>query len=105
MASNKIHFEHPTTGEIRQAPVGFSWTMLFFGFFPPLFRGDWKWAIITLLIGFISCGLSFLVFIFIYNKLYIKDLINKGFKARTVDKGDIKAVETKLGINIPKTSN
>ncbi|MGH8655103.1 MAG: hypothetical protein ACREYE_24345 [Gammaproteobacteria bacterium] len=58
MAYNTIHFQHPTTGQIREAPVGFSWTCFFFGFFPAFFRGDWKWGIIMLLIALITFGLS-----------------------------------------------
>jgi len=43
MAYTTITFENPRTEHIKQAPVGFSWTVLLFGFFPRLFRGDWKW--------------------------------------------------------------
>ena len=34
---------------MKLAPVGYSWTNLFFGFFVPLFRGDWKWAVLDVL--------------------------------------------------------
>lgn len=102
MAYTKVVFENPNTGHIKEAPVGFSWTVFFFGFFPPLFRGDWKWGIIMFLLTLITFGLSGLVFMFIYNKLYIKDLIGSGFKAKSVESGTLDEVSQKLGINLPR---
>lgn len=67
-------------GVTKQVKVGFSWTMLFFGVFVPLFRGDIKWFLITLLIGLLTAGLSWLVFPFFYNKVYLEDLLNSGYK-------------------------
>ena len=75
----------------KQAKVGFSWTTLFFSFFVPLLRGDFKWAILMFLVEvFISIGLvipifilSFLVhlvFPFIYNRKYIEGLLENGYK-------------------------
>ena len=74
-------------GVQKQGFVGFSWTMLFFGFFVPLFRGDLKWAAImffgTILLGFATLGIGGavlgIVMSFVYNKIYIKDLIEKGW--------------------------
>ena len=63
----------------REAPVGFSWAVLFFNFFPPLFRSDWKWAAIMALAAFLSFGFSALVFCFAYNRLHIKDLLANGY--------------------------
>ncbi|MCR6109838.1 DUF2628 domain-containing protein [Bacillus sp. A301a_S52] len=75
-------------GVIKEVKVGFSWTTLFFGFFPALFRGDLKWAtilfIITLVVGIATVGFGAwvpgVVFSFVYNKLFIKDLLDKGYK-------------------------
>ena len=83
MAYTHINLKHPLTGDLRRAPVGFSWTVLFFGCFPAFFRTDWKWFIIMLLVGMCTYGLSSLVFMFIYNKLYITDLINKGYRIQS----------------------
>jgi hypothetical protein len=55
--------------------VGFSWTVLFFGFFVPLCRGDWKWFLIMLLVCALSLGLANLVLCFVYNKIYTKSLL------------------------------
>lgn len=75
-------------GLSKQVKVGFSWTTFFFGFFPALFRGDLKWAAIMFVIALavgsftfgIGSGISGIVFSFVYNKIYIKELIEKGYK-------------------------
>ena len=78
---------------IKEVKVGFSWTTFFFGFFPALFRGDFKWAVIqfacqavvSVLAYSINPNLSELgwlvgiIFSFFYNQLYIKDLLAKGY--------------------------
>ena len=101
MAYTSIIFENPLTGSIKEAPVGFSWTTFFFGFFPALFRSDFKWAIIQFVLALITFNLSGLVFMFIYNKLYITDLIGSGYKARSIASGDMSAAAARLGMNIP----
>ncbi len=101
MAYTSIIFENEETGAIKEAPVGFSWTTFFFGFFPALFRGDWKWGLIMFALYLVTLGLSGLIFMFIYNKLYIKGLINAGFKAKSIASGDMEFAASKLGFEIP----
>src|SRR5437763_223617 len=98
----KLALENPNTGIIKKAPVGFSWTTLFFSGLPALFRGDIKWLIVQFLIACCTFGVSGIVFAFIYNKIYIQKLLEKGFKVTAVEEGTFEDARKKLGINLPK---
>ncbi|MDX6153587.1 DUF2628 domain-containing protein [Marinococcus sp. PL1-022] len=75
-------------GIMKETKIGFSWTTFFFGFFVPLFRGDMKWFLIMLIggavVGLITSGIGGwiigVIFAFMYNKIYIKELIEKGYR-------------------------
>ena len=101
MAYAKIYFENPRSGMVREAPVGFSWTTFFFGFFPALFRGHWVGFLIILLSALVTFGLLNLVFMFIYNKMYVRHLINDGYKAKSAT-ADLEFVQQKMNLNIPR---
>ena len=77
------------TGEQKQVKKGFSWTMLFFGVFVPLLRGDWKWFLITFAIALLTSGASWFVFPFFYNRLYIDDLLKKGYSYPTSNSSSV----------------
>lgn len=66
-------------GVIKRAKIGFSWTTFFFGFFVPLIRGDAKWTIVILLADIFTIGLANFIFCFLYNKFYLRDLLEKGY--------------------------
>lgn len=101
MAFSTLNLKHPEYEVVKQAPVGFSWTVLLFGFFPPLFRGDWKWAMVILIAALCTFGLSTLVFMFIYNKLYVKSLLDRGYTS--LDSEEVlNPIEARLGMKIPK---
>lgn len=86
-------------GVTKDVKVGFSWTTLFFTFLPALFRGDLKWAfimfIITAIFGVFTLGIGGwvcgIVFSFVYNKIYIKELLEKGY--RPVNESDRAVLE------------
>ena len=121
MASNTIYFRNPNTGEMREAPVGYSWTVFCFNFIAPLFRSDWKGSGLILLINFVLLFSSFIwdpnqqhesahrslhfwvgaIIAGFYNKFYIKGLVKKGFQASGVDKGVLTEVVNKLDSSIP----
>lgn len=70
--------------------------------FEELFRGDVKYGVIQFVIAMVTMGLSNIVFAFIYNKLYIKDLIGQGFKAQSIASGDMNFASAKIGMQIPQ---
>lgn len=75
-------------GITKTTKAGISWTVFFFGFFVPLFRGDWKWAAIltvanmigNFIIPFAGGWAVNIIFMFKYNEWYINDLKEKGYK-------------------------
>ncbi len=81
-----MYLRNPLTGEKKKARVGFSWTTFFFGFWVPLIRGDWKWAVILFLLGllgFVTFGISSLILAIVfgikYNELHLSGLREKGY--------------------------
>jgi len=84
--------------------------MLFFGFFPPMFRGDWKWFGIILGIGFLFAIMSAgflgwvpaLVGAFIWNKSYLDNLIGRGYKLKGTGSGNFERVDGIVGYEVPR---
>ena len=115
MASSTVHLKSKHTGQMKQAPVGYSWTVLFFFFFVPFIRGDWKWGGIMLLLGVAtiitssamgapvpSYGPLSIIFGFVYNKIYLKGLISKGYEVTSIENGDIDFISSKIGVTLPQ---
>ena len=100
MAFATITFENKS-GVVKDAPVGFSWTTLFFWFFPALIRGDWFWAMIIFVASLVTFGVASLVFPFIYNRLYITSMIEGGYKIKNYT-GNKAQIESKLSMKLKK---
>ncbi|MBM7602369.1 hypothetical protein JOC75_000339 [Metabacillus crassostreae] len=75
-------------GVTKEVKIGFSWTTFFFGFIPALIRGDLKWAAIMFITAVVAGAVTLgfgawipgIIFSFVYNKVYIKDLLEKGYR-------------------------
>jgi hypothetical protein len=84
--------------------------MFFFAFFPPLFRGDWKWFAITLVGGLflalISGGLlgwlPGVIGAFVWNKSYLEALVRDGFQLKSTASGNLDRVDGFLGFNVAR---
>jgi hypothetical protein len=101
MAFATLNLKHRQNENIKKVPVGISWTVFFFGCFPAIFRGDWKWFLIMLILQIITFSLSSFVMMFIYNKIYLNSIIENGYAS--VDSNDVLSpIEGKLGMKIPK---
>lgn len=85
--ATQIKMENPRTGETVKGLYGFSWTTLFFGSFPALFRKDFitfigTFVVLVILAVFtmgIGSTIAMLAWAFMYNKYYTTNLVKKGF--------------------------
>jgi hypothetical protein len=88
-----VYMRNPLTGAKKRARTGFSWTSLLFGFWVPLFRGDWKWTAILLpsylVLAFLTLGLGNLVLGIVqgakYNEWHLDGLRESGYAPVTHD--------------------
>lgn len=83
MAHSNAVLVNPDTGETTEAPVGFSWTTFFFGMFPALLRGDFKWTAIIFVVALLVGPFSGVIFSFFYNKKYIKEMVSSGWRVKS----------------------
>ena len=78
--AHKFQVIDPASHRTAMAFQGFSWTCLFFGPFPALFRGHIVGFIIMFVVNVFTLGISLLVFPFIYNKMHYNWLVGRGFR-------------------------
>lgn len=76
------------TGLTIKGFVGFSWTTLFFGPFPALFRQDYLtfvgFFVVTVILGILTMGIgnaiAGIAWAFMYNKYYTRKLLERGYQ-------------------------
>lgn len=105
--ANPIAMKNPKTGELKTGYTGFSWTTLFFGFFPALFRADWitfigvfvVYSILTATTGFGGI-IAMFVWAFLYNRHYTLGLIKNGFVMNgSHEENKAAAIQLKIELN------
>jgi|TARA_R110002074_G_scaffold95163_3_gene207386 hypothetical protein len=100
----KLHMQNPNTGIKVTAPIGISWTTLFFCPIPAICRGDWKSVLIQLVLLGIAPILTNIVFAITYNKTHVKELLGKGFKVVDVEGGTLQLARDTTKIDLPTIS-
>lgn len=75
----KIQLKHSVSNSLKEVKYGFSWSSLFFGPIIPLLRGDIIWCILWFVLTGSTVLLFWMIFPFIYNKLYLKKLLSSGY--------------------------
>lgn len=78
--AHKVLLKHPTTGIMQKGFYGFSWTMFFFGGWPPIFRGDILQGLLVILLQWCTFGIGTFIYAFTYNKRYTLALLEKGYQ-------------------------
>lgn len=109
MAHGTVTVVNNFSGERKDIPVGYSWTVLFWGCFPALFRQDWKnfgiMAAVLVVTSFMYIAwIPLIVFSFIYNeKMCLRDHLDKGWKIKGYSgKYNLEYVERKMGYDFSK---
>jgi uncharacterized protein YecT (DUF1311 family) len=93
--------EHPNSGIIRKAPIGFSWSTLIFPSWTAFFRADWTAFFFQFATDYIFV-FGIIIWPFIYNKMYVNKLLERGFKVKDVRGMSLDAAKEKLAINLPQ---
>ena len=92
-----VMLKHPQTGILKKGLYGFSWTTLFFGGLPAIFRGDIIIGLVVMIASILTCGIAGLIWAFVYNKKYTLNLLEKGYVFNDTQENVLRAKE-KLGI-------
>ena len=85
MAHAIVYLQHPELTIRTEAPVGFSWTCLFFGFLLFAYRGDLWLSLICLFITCILGPLPNLVLCWTYNEWYLNRKLREGYQVLQVE--------------------
>ncbi len=89
--ATRVMLKHPETGIVTRGYYGFSWTTLFFGGLPALFRGDWILGLVLIVLQFLTWGISGIIAAFVYNKYYTLKLIERGYQLADSDAANVEA--------------
>lgn len=100
MAFAVLTMRNRQSGLVKMAPVGFSWTSLFFSGFVGIFRGDTVKGVLWIVLSCIFPLLTQIIQACIYNKTYITDLIERGYRVTDASM-PLEYINARLEMDLP----
>ena len=92
-----VMLRNPQTGIVKKGFFGFSWTTLFWGGLPALFRGDIIIGLVVVVLQILTWGVATFFWAFFYNKQYTLKLIEQGYQFADSE-GTVALARAKLGV-------
>lgn len=93
-----VLLRHPSTGESVQVPLGYSVPVLLLGPFVLFRRGDWRSAVVSLLLPIVGQ----IMLAPTANRSHLKLLLRRGFRAVSTEPGHVSRLEWELGMQLPR---
>ncbi len=105
----RITMKHQASGLVRDGFHGFSWTTLFFGCFPALFRRDFLTFLggfaVLVVLAFVTAGIGVFIampiWAFLYNGYYTRRLLERGYIFAGSQSENLRAASA-LGVSIDR---
>lgn len=97
-----LRLRHPSSGKVIVLPLGYSLPTAFLGPLPWLFSGRWR---IAGLVALATVALPLLGQVLLaahVQRLHLRQLLRQGWRAWSRYRGDVSAVEWRLGLSIPR---
>ncbi len=101
-APHQLELIHPKTGHVVKIPLGYHWPVALLGPVPLAMQRNWKLAALTTIATVCLPVVGQLVMAKFASRLHAKHLLQKGYRGRGQQPGDVSAAEWALGITIPR---
>jgi hypothetical protein len=96
-------YTNPLTNHEVEVDNGYCWGCFFFGALWYVYKGVWRWAVISFVVVMATWGVAWLFFPFFANGHYKSDLLMRGYKPKEVE--TLPEIQEETKIQEPETSN
>lgn len=97
-----LRLRHPQSGQVLLLPLGYSLSTALFGPLPWLWRRCWRLAGLVALVAIVLPLLGQVLMAAHVQRLYLRHLLRDGWRAWSRWRGDVSAVEWRLGLSLPR---